>query len=187
MNRIPGKFILFLLFALFSTGTVLAQDAVKSSRKLNEQKNDVNVVLDEHAANFLVQAADGRMMGRLEGQLAQKNGTTPAIKKYGTLMLHDQTVMLKSLQKLAAAKNVSLPHQISEKKASGRDELAAKTGSDFDKKFISMMEIDHKRDIKAFDQATGSDDPDVSAFAKKYLPMIQGHLAQLQQIDQSYK
>ena len=187
MNRIPGKFSLLMILSLFAAGTVFAQDAVKSSRKLNEQKNDAGVVLDEHAANFLVQAADGRMMGRLEGQLAQKKGTTPAIKKYGTLMLHDQTAMLVSLQKLAAVKNVSLPHQISDKKAGGRDELAGKTGSDFDKKFISMMEIDHKRDIKAFEQASGSDDPDVSAFAKKYLPMIQDHLAKLQQIDQSYK
>ncbi len=60
--------------------------------------------------------------------------------------------------------------------------MSEKNGEDFDKKFIKMMIIDHERDIKLFKKALDYKDAEVSAFAKKYLPMIQGHLDKIEVI-----
>ncbi len=147
-----------------------------------EDKNEAKAekgLLDKDVADFLVAAADARMMGIKEGKLAGERGTTPDIKEYGKLMQKDQSLMLKTIKKLAKARKISLPRIISAEKEDGLKDLFAKQGTDFDSKFIKMMKIDHKRDIKDFKAAKDLKDKEVSMFAGQYLPLIQSHLDKL--------
>jgi putative membrane protein len=162
------------------------KDAVKKASKVNELKAD-NGEVDKKTAEFLVSATDARLMDSEEGKLAAARGTTAEIRSYGQLMVQDQQKMLSAIRQLAKRKNISLPDNISEKKADGREELAKQTGKDFDEKFIKMMIIDHKRDVKEFEDALLSDDQDVRAFANDYLPMIRSHLAKIERIKSAYK
>lgn len=131
---------------------------------------------------FLCRAADARMMDWAEGQLATEHATNTPLKEYGQRMLDEQDAFMDDIKALAADKNYILPTALSEKKANGLADLKEEKGKDFDKKFIKMMVIDHKRDVKDFKRALKSKDADVSAFAKKYLPVLKEHLATAQKL-----
>ncbi|MEO5683659.1 MAG: DUF4142 domain-containing protein [Chitinophagaceae bacterium] len=165
-------------------GSAQQADPVKKAVQANEQKAQAGL-LDEEVAGFLVKAADARMMGQKEGALAIEKGTTLFIRQYGRQMVRDQGILLAQIKKLAAAGKISLPASISQDKEDGRKDLAEKTGKDFDNKFMKMMIIDHKRDIKDFKKAVDYKDSAVSAFAKKNLPLIQEHLDKIEEIKES--
>jgi putative membrane protein len=46
-----------------------------------------------------------------------------------------------------------------------------------------MMKIDHKRDLKEFEEATKLNDAEVADFAAKYTPVIKAHLEHLKNIN----
>ena len=169
-----------ILGLTMSCSRLVAQEAdpVKKANKQNELKADKNMV-DEDAAEFLVKAADARMMDLQEGKLAAERGTTASVRSYGKLMVKDQTNLLAQIKKLAATRNISLPSAISDNKQDGREDLAGKTGKDFDEKFAKMMKLDHQRDVKLFTRAKDCKDAGVSNFATKNLPMIESHLARI--------
>ena len=161
-------------------------DPVKKANEANEKKAD-NKVADEDVAECLVKSADARMMGSREGTLATKKGTTSSIREYGQLMISDQSMLLEKIKALALKHNITLPTGISDKKESGREDLAAKDGKDFDEKFIKMMTIDHERDIKLFKKSIKFKNKEVSTFAQTYLPLIQSHLDKIITIKQASK
>jgi putative membrane protein len=134
---------------------------------------------DEFVTSFITEMAEARLMDLEEGKIAQQRSTTKDLKSYGTLMVKDQTEMLHELKKLAALKHVAIPSGLGPDKAEGLKELKEVHGESFDRKFIKMMIIDHKRDVKKFERATRSRDADVQVFATKYLPYIQSHLERI--------
>ena len=136
---------------------------------------------------FITDAADARMMDREEGRLASKMGTTSDIRKYGELMIKDQTTLLAAVKELAKQKNIVLPEKITEEKSRALQDLKDVKGTDFDKKFLRMIKIDHKRDVGEFKSASEYDDQQVSAFAKKHLPMIETHLRKVERIKDDVK
>jgi len=183
------KNIFFLLRQLLGlsalsllTITATAQtDPVKKANETNEAKADKGVV-DEDVAEFLVKSADARMMDIKEGKMAISKASSKDLQDYGRLMVKDQTMLLDEIKKLASKVNVTLPMGISEEKQEGQEDLSEESGIDFDEKFIKMMKIDHERDIKLFKKAIDCTEPSVSAFAKKYLPLIESHLAKIEAI-----
>ena len=157
-------------------------DSVKIADKQNDAKAVTGLINDD-VADFLVQAADARMMDSKEGELAIQKGTTQEIKNYGKLMVKDQAKLLIKIKKMAAERNISLPAELSSHKKNGFEELNAKEGKDFDKKFCSMMKIDHERDVKEFTKASSFMDNNINTFAAQYLPMIQSHLDKIKAIN----
>lgn len=132
----------------------------------------------DEAPKFIVHMTDARYMDREEGRLATLLGTTQAIRDYGALMVKDQDMLLDKLQKLAASKNITLPNAISDKKSKYLTKLSKLTGEKFDRTFLKMITIDHKRDVKKFKKALKFEDAATRKFAAENLSMIEGHLAQ---------
>lgn len=117
-----------------------------------------------------------------EGKIAEQQGTSRALKDYGTMMVNDQSKMLDELKKMAATKKIIVRNFLGESKSEGLKKLKEANGRDFDDKFIRMMIIDHKRDVKKFEKALYSTDPDIQVFATKYLPLIKDHLNKIKSI-----
>ncbi|AWI24832.1 DUF4142 domain-containing protein [Flavobacterium pallidum] len=136
----------------------------------------------DDAPIFIIQMANARLMDKEEGRLAAGYGTTQEIRDYGNRMVKEQEMLYAELQKLAASKNITLPGVISEKKSKALQKLGELRGNKFDKKFLRMIKIDHKRDVKRFKKATEFDDKATKTFAEKYLPMIQNHLDDVKKI-----
>lgn len=162
------------------------QDPVDAAMAVNQTLVERNKV-DADVAEFLVTAADARMMDMTEGTLATQRGTTKEIKEYGKVMINDQKAMLTEIKKMAKRRKVALPSGISNEKEEGRKELAELSGKEFDKKFIRMMIIDHKRDLKLFRKAVKSNDEEISEFAELYIPILQSHLARIKEINEDLK
>jgi putative membrane protein len=158
------------------------KDSVKQAQEQNQ-----NSAIDNDISEFLTKAADARMMDIEQGKLASARGTTPEIKQYGERMIKDQTKLLHEIRVLAASKNIALPATLSEDKADGLEDLREKEADAFDKKFIRMMTIDHKRDVREFEDATEFKDRDVQKFATTYLPLIEAHLEQVQELKDKTK
>jgi putative membrane protein len=142
-------------------------------------KDERTASRDEFVTEFITDIAEARMMDLEEGKIAQQRSTTKDLKSYGALMVNDQTEMLNEIKKLAALKGVELPSSLGENKEKGLNDLKEVHGRSFDKKFIKMMIIDHKRDLKKFERATRSTDADIQVFATKYLPFVQSHLQKI--------
>jgi len=158
-----------------------AQDPVRDAYKKNEEKADRDLI-DEEAAEFLVKAAEGRLMKINEGKLAVLKGTTSEVRNYGQLMVKDQATILDEIKKIAGERNITLPNGVSDKKREGQMDLSEEGGRDFDEKFIKMMESSIEQDLRLFEEAGDISDEDVASLVKEYLPLIQSHLSQLPSI-----
>jgi putative membrane protein len=137
------------------------------------------VDVNEEIASFVMEMTEARLMDLEQAKTAAQRGTTRSLKNYGVDIINDQTAMLKDLKKIARKKNVTMPVLVSDKKTGALEDLRKAHGKAFDKKFIRMMIIDHKRDIMKLEEATRSNDADVQVFATKYLPVIERHLIKI--------
>ena len=158
--------------------TLSAQDPVRNAYKKNEEKADKDLV-DKDVAEFLVKAAEGRLMNVNGGKLAVLKGSTSEVRNYGQLMVKEETSMLDELKKVAAERNITLPDGVSDKKREGQMDLSEEAGKDFDEQFIKMMQTGLEHDIKLFEKANSISDAGIVDFSKKYLPVMQSHLEKL--------
>lgn len=172
-------FLIPLFLMMFCKSAILEdeEDSVVEAQEKNEA-----AAIDESVSDFLTEAADARMMGIAQAKLAAQRGTTESVREYAELMIKDQTRLLESIQKIAKAKRVVLPKKISDEKKKWLTDLEAMNGEDFDKKFLQMITIDHRRDVRKFRNAGSMDDKDVAAFAERHLSTIEGHLALAKEI-----
>ena len=148
---------------------------------VNETGSGISLVEDE-IGDFLIKSADARMMDAQVGLLAIEKGSNATIRDFGQRMMNDHSVLLEKIKKLAIQRNISLPVQISNRKVDVHRNLSDENGRDFDRTFIKMIIADHERDLKLFKKAAEYNDPDVSAFAKRYLPLIQSDLQKIKKI-----
>ena len=73
------------------------------------------------------------------------------------------------------AKNVALPAILPFTVQDHVDAMGKMTGKDFDKHYMDMMVNDHGKTIELFKTASNDPDTAISNFAKKTLPVIEGH------------
>jgi putative membrane protein len=140
--------------------------------------------LSSEDKEFLLNAADARMMDWAEGNLAAEKGTTNKHRQYGKRMMRDQSRFMEEIKAIASAKNIVLPDKISEEKTAGLNTLKSVSGETFDRRFRRMIIKDHKRDINEFKRATESTDPEIRDFAKRHLPVLERHLQEARELNE---
>ena len=131
------------------------------------------VKLSQKDVNFIQKAAGGGQQEVENGKMAEKQGKSTDVKRIGARMVADHTKANKELTELANRKGV---------KFDTRGVRAQNIGAaDFDRQYLKLLELDHKSDIAEFQkEAKSGDDHDVKAWAAKTLPMLQGHLAMVE-------
>jgi len=121
-------------------------------------------------------AADGLLEVEL-GQLAQARGGGGEIKRFGERMVQDHGQLNAELQRLAAARGVSWPGNLSRDRQALLAQMGRLTGADFDQAYGKQAVADHQRAVASFDQqALTGRDPELKAWAAKALPMLREHL-----------
>ena len=124
---------------------------------------------------FINMAAKDGMKEVHMGQMAAQQGQSPEVKKLGQMIAADHTKANQQLMALAAKKGIKPDTRATEHGMSKRDM------KNFDQAWIGMMVNDHQKDIAAYQRAAQQGgDPDVRAFAKKTLPVLQKHLKAVQ-------
>jgi putative membrane protein len=150
------------------------EDSKKVAEKENEAKFDKTDIEDD--TDFAVKAADGGMLEVKLGELAQSKGTSPAVKDLGKMMVKDHTKVNEELKALAQQKNISLPAMMSEKCEKKYNDLASKSGHDFDEAYTKAMVKDHKDDFDEFKkEADKGEDPDLKSWAASKLSTLEHH------------
>ena len=196
-----------ILVPLVITVTVLLacnnsdnKDSVEAAKDANEQKTDsagsnttnattTAAPVDKDDQDFLVKAASGGLMEVQLGQMTAQKATNAAVKNFGQMMVSDHSKANDELKALAARKNITIPTTPGEDEMKHINKLNdSKTGRDFDKDYMAMMVDDHKEDVRKFEKAANDcKDPDIKAFAAKYVPTLKQHLDSAQAIRDKIK
>lgn len=141
------------------------------------------VPAEEAPTSFLKKAASTGI-GEVElGKLAAQRASNERVKAFANEMVADHTRLNQEVQALAAQKKIELPTTLDDKHQEERRQLAELSGTDFDRAYMAEMTKGHEKVVQQFEAAAKtSKDEDVKAFAARTLPMLEGHLAQAEQI-----
>ncbi|MEV0403848.1 DUF4142 domain-containing protein [Actinoallomurus sp. NPDC050550] len=120
------------------------------------------------------------------GGLAQKKGTTPAVRSAGRMLVTDHTAFDGKVTRLAERLGVSLPKTPTPEDAAAADRLQKESGKAFDQDFLSTMASGHQKVIAdTRTQVSQGSSPRVIALAKKALPELRKHLAMVRKAETS--
>jgi putative membrane protein len=180
------KKILWLLPALafvFLSCNNQGKDSVEKADSANDAKSDSGnnqqpaLGVDESTSDFMVKVANGGMTEVEISQVAKDKASNKRVKEFASMMVTDHSKANDELKALAGKKNVTLPTAVSDENKNKMDDLKKKTGKDFDRAYMDMMEDDHDKTVNAFEKASGdTKDADVKAWVDKTLPTLRMHL-----------
>jgi putative membrane protein len=106
------------------------------------------------------------------GKLAQKNGQSKDVTKFGKMLVTDHTAADKKVVALAKQEKIDLPAPGPMKD----DDMPKGTGADFDASFGKSMVEDHKKDIaEATTARDGTSDDKLKKLLTAILPTLQKH------------
>jgi len=143
----------------------------------------VNPTLSTSDASFMTTAARGGMAEVQLGRLAQQNGRSAAVKRFGQQMVSDHGRANQEMMALAQRKQITPPTGIGAEHQQIYDNLANLRGNAFDRAYPQAMVQDHQEDLRAYqEEAQSGTDPDVRAFAARHVPILQEHLRMAQQL-----
>ena len=133
--------------------------------------------LNEGDAQFIQSASQGNEAEVTLGQMAIHKTQSSTVKKFGAQLVQDHSKANEKLLKLAHQYAVTVPTELSPEQQQLKDSLTPLSGAAFDKKYMSAMVDDHKKDIEEFEKtAAQARDSEVKQFAKQSLPTLKTHL-----------
>jgi len=173
-----------------STSVVTDSNANKDTSGMMASKDTTTkaaggvMKVDKDDADFAVKAANGGMAEVAMGKMAQQKGMSQEVKDFGAKMVTDHTKANDNMMALAKQKNITLPAAISNDEQKKMDDMAKKSGKDFDKAYVHEMVDDHNKDVKDFEDASKNlKDADLKAFATTTLPTLKMHQTMIKAID----
>jgi putative membrane protein len=126
---------------------------------------------------FVSDAARGGQMEVKLGQLAEQNGSSAAVKAFGSRMVKDHTRLNAELSATAKSVGLTVPDTISPEQQAEYDKLAMVKGAKFDTEYINIMVKDHTEDLAAFQKETKvTRDTKLKGAVEAAIPVIQEHL-----------
>lgn len=168
-------------------------DSKESADSTNAVKDSTTtgatgIAVDEGDAKFATAAASGGMAEVLVGKVAEQKAVNQQVKAFATMMVKDHSKANDELMAIAKAKNITLPVAPDEAKQKELSDLSAKTATDFDKAYVNAMIDGHKKTISLFEDASKNcKDAELKTFATNTLPIIKGHLAEIEGIKKAMK
>ncbi|CAN5254036.1 DUF4142 domain-containing protein [soil metagenome] len=183
MNNYIKVFTIAVLISMSACGPK-KNDAKEQAEEQNEAKFDDTRV--ERDAEFAVAAADGGLLEVELGKLAQSNAASTQVKSFGKMMMDDHSKANAELKTLAASKGIQLPAVLSEKNQKKFNDLADKSGKDFDDAYTDFMVKDHKEDIDEFQkEAEKGRDPELKSWAAGKVAVLEHHLQMAKQAEEA--
>ena len=151
------------------------QDMVKDSA--DAQGDEPKLVYD------LVESMYGGIAVMKQGET---NGASPAVKKLAAKLDKEHTKLTDDLKALATKKGWALPTGESMDDKEKRDDLAKKTGNDYDKAWLEALADRHETNIKKLEDAKPND-PDLKMAGQKGLPKIKELLSEIESVQKQVK
>jgi len=134
---------------------------------------------------FTKQTATTNMAEVQLGMMAETKASSPDVKAFAQRMVRDHEAMQSSLQDAARLVGTTLPDKLDPKHMALKNELAAKSGTSFDKAYIDAMVKGHRQAVQMLQGASQNLSNDaLKKVAASALPIVQDHLKEAEQIDQ---
>ena len=167
MNRILGA-------AALTTAAMALAFGVGAADKMANPADKKDARAD---AGFVMEAGqDGHAEVEL-GKLAQKNGSSAAVKEFGQKMVTDHSKSGAELAAIAKKLNITPPSGPSDKHKAEYKKLAALKGQKFDSEYAQHMVNDHEKAVTLFQkQEKHGEAKELKDFAAKTLPVLEEHL-----------
>jgi len=138
------------------------------------------------AATFIERARAGNAFEIESSRLAADKATQPALKTFARLMIDDHSRADKRLAGLAADRGqTEAPVTMEPRQQRSMESLQNATGAEFDRLYASAQLEAHQMAVQLYQSyaETGTDEK-LRAFARETLPVLQGHLKQIQNLNQ---
>ena len=137
------------------------------------------------AADFVSMAAMSDMFEIQTGKMAEAQASNKQVAGFGKMLVSDHTKSSTELMKLAKAAKLGVtpPAQLDQRQQVIADSLKSAKGQGFDAAFAQAQVAAHQEGIALFKAyAANGDNPQLKAFAKKGLPVLQKHLEMAQKL-----
>ncbi|MBB6099253.1 putative membrane protein [Deinobacterium chartae] len=116
-------------------------------------------------------------------RLALGKSQNPAVRGFAQKMIDHHTVAQRELMALAIRKNARLADRPGAEQRLMYKKLQILSGAAFDRGYMDVQVKGHEATVAFFkDYLSVGRDPDVVAAARKYLPVVSGHLAEAKRI-----
>jgi putative membrane protein len=124
---------------------------------------------------FLKKAIEGNYAEVQMGQLAQKNGQSDGVKKFGQMLSDDHSAANQKAMDAAKSMGVTPPDGPNAKQKADYEKMSKMTGAQFDKQFATHMVADHQKDIAEYKKESKQSDA-AGDYAKGQIDTLQKHL-----------
>jgi putative membrane protein len=124
---------------------------------------------------FLKKAIEGNYAEVQMGKLAQQNGQSPDVKKYGQMLSDDHSAANQKAMDTAKSLGVTPPDGPSAKQKADYAKMSKMTGARFDREFATHMVADHQKDIAEYKKEAKQSDA-AGKYAKDEIDVLQKHL-----------
>ncbi|HTF04284.1 MAG TPA: DUF4142 domain-containing protein [Bacteroidia bacterium] len=162
----------------------------EDSTEAAEESNDVKFNNDniEKDADFAVKAADAGMFEVAAAELAIGRTANMDVKTFAASMQKDHAAINSELKALAREKNITLPDSMSVDTRDRYNDLAKKSGKDFDEAYVDLMVKDHKNAVDLFqEQADKGNEGEMKSWASAKLLTLQHHLSMAEETQDKLK
>jgi putative membrane protein len=139
------------------------------------------------AEMFVKEAAATDLFEIASARLATQRGDDN-VKAFAKKMIEDHSETTNALKELVSSGKVhaELPAEMTIHQTSQMKRLESLQGAAFKKQYVTDQTLAHKNAALLFKRySDGGDNPDLQAFAKKYLPAIQMHWQMTQQLSKA--
>ena len=135
-------------------------------------------------SSFANKAAMSGLAEVQAAQLAEQKASSPDVKQFAAQMVTDHTKANTELTQLASGEGITLPTGPDARHVATMHRLEQISGTQFDQQYMKDQVADHKTAVALFRrEASSGRDPQLKAYAQKYLPVLQHHLQMAETIN----
>jgi putative membrane protein len=132
--------------------------------------------LNKADAEFMQTAASAGQYEVMSSELASSKASSNDVKQFAGRMIADHTKANSEQRTLANKKSLVLPEVMLPRHKQMYDRLKNLSGKEFDTAYINQQTQAHNEAVNLFEKASrDSTDPEVKAWAKNTLPVLQQH------------
>lgn len=132
---------------------------------------------------FVAQAAYGGLSEVALGELANKQAGSPQVQQFGQRMFTEHRRANEELVAIAKRKGITPPTAPDAGRQAVAAALATLEGANFDRQYLQQQLAEHEMAVALYRaEATNGADPDIRAFATKWLPALEDHVATIRRM-----
>jgi putative membrane protein len=164
----------------------LAVIALASCKDDNNNDDNAKRSVSEPDKTFAMNAAMANQAEIQLSQLASDHSTNADVQGFASHMTDEHTTALNELKTIIGNTSLTVSYDLDSAHKALQQKLSALQGIAFDTVFMNNMVKDHMKVIDQFSaESTNGKDNELKAYAAKYLPHLNEHLARAKEVQSS--